>query len=215
MNVLAILNPKGGSGKTTLAVNLARALYECGQKVLLVDSDPQGSARDWQAADRGNPVPLVALDRPNNLQTVRTLRSGHDCVIIDGAAKLETMLAATVKIAEFVLIPVQPSPYDVWAVNDLAAAVRTRQEITGGQPAAAFVVTRKITGSRLGSEIAAALGEHGIPVLMSSVAQRQVYPRTGAEGRTVFDVSHPAARNEIKALAAELQELMDRSGDKL
>ena len=67
--------------------------------MLLVDSDPQGSARDWHAADRGNPVPLVALDRPNNLQTVRTLRSGYDCVIIDGAAKLETMLAAAVKIA--------------------------------------------------------------------------------------------------------------------
>ena len=49
---------------------------------------------------------------------------------------------------------------------------------------------------------------------MSSVAQRQIYPRTGAEGRTVFDVRHPAARNEIEALAAELQELMDRSGDR-
>ncbi len=61
--ILSILNPRGGCGKTTLSANLARALQERGRSVLLVDTDPQGSARDWHAAEPDNPVNLIALDR--------------------------------------------------------------------------------------------------------------------------------------------------------
>ncbi len=72
MPIVSALNPKGGSGKTTISTNLARSLHERGQSVLMVDSDPQGSARDWHAANEANPVELVALDRPNNVKTLLT-----------------------------------------------------------------------------------------------------------------------------------------------
>ena len=68
--IISILNPKGGSGKTTITTNLARSLHERGHKVLIVDSDPQGSARDWHAANKENPLPLVALDRANNVKNL-------------------------------------------------------------------------------------------------------------------------------------------------
>jgi chromosome partitioning protein len=61
--VIAVLNQKGGSGKTTIATNLAHALQRDGYKVLLVDSDPQGSTRDWNEANGGNIIPVVGLDR--------------------------------------------------------------------------------------------------------------------------------------------------------
>ena len=69
MGIIAVLNPKGGCGKTTLSTNLARALQIKNLSVLLVDSDPQGSARDWHAAWEDNPIALVALDRANNIKT--------------------------------------------------------------------------------------------------------------------------------------------------
>ena len=64
MKVIAVLNQKGGSGKTTIATHLARGLQLQGHSVLLVDSDQQGSARDWRAVDEDNPVPVIGLDRP-------------------------------------------------------------------------------------------------------------------------------------------------------
>ncbi|WP_270822676.1 ParA family protein, partial [Aeromonas sp. QDB14] len=64
MLVISVLNQKGGSGKTTIATHLARAFQVAGHDVLLIDSDPQGSARDWSAVRDEQPVPVVGIDRP-------------------------------------------------------------------------------------------------------------------------------------------------------
>jgi len=100
MSILSVLNPKGGSGKTTISTNLARSLHERGHSVLIVDSDPQGSARDWHAASEDNPIELVALDRPNNVKTLTSMAANYDYVVIDGAAKLEDMIAACIKVSD-------------------------------------------------------------------------------------------------------------------
>ena len=212
MYVVAILNPKGGSGKTTLATNLARVLHNRQHTVLLVDTDPQGSARDWHAANRNNPIPLVALDRANNLTTINSMSVSYDCIIVDGAAKLENLLAAAIKIADLVLIPVQPSPYDIWATSDLVDIISARRELTDGQPDAAFVITRKISGTRLGADVRSALGEYDLPVLKAEIIQRQIYPRTAAAGLTVFDESDVKAQAEIRALAAEVMSMLLSTG---
>jgi len=149
MPTIAILNPKGGSGKTTITTNLARSLHARGRSVLIVDSDPQGSARDWHAADAANPVPLVALDRPNNIKSLASLVPSYDFILIDGAAKLEDMIAAAIKASDVILIPVQPSPYDLWAVSDLVEVIKTRQEVTNGKPAAAFIIRLSPGGTLL------------------------------------------------------------------
>ena len=204
MSIIAILNPKGGSGKTTMTTNLARALHERGRKVLVVDSDPQGSARDWHAASEDNPLPLVALDRANNVKSLTDVAKGYDFVVIDGAAKLEDMIAATIKIADVVLIPVTPSPYDLWAATDLVDFVKARREITDGKPKASFIISRAIAGTRLGDEITDALAEHELSVFDTHIVQRQVYPQTASEGGTVFDSRNAAALAEINALADEV-----------
>ena len=210
MTILAILNPKGGCGKTTLATNLARALHERKYSVLIVDSDPQGSARDWHAANETNPIPLVALDRANNLSTIRTMAGSYDHIIIDGAAKLENMLAGAIKVSDLVLIPVQPSPYDVWATSDLVDVIKARQEVTDGKPRAAFVVMRKIDRTRLGADVHAALAEYGLPVLAAEIVQRQVYPRTAAAGLTVIDGNDPKAQAEVEELTTEVLALLEQ-----
>lgn len=110
MKVIAVLNQKGGSGKTTIATHLARALQLDGADVLLVDSDPQGSARDWAAVREDQPVPVVGIDRPTIERDLKSV-ARKDYVVIDGAPQA----------ADFVLIPVQPSPYDIWATADLVS----------------------------------------------------------------------------------------------
>ncbi len=204
MPIISILNPKGGSGKTTLTTNLARSLHERGFSVLIVDSDPQGSARDWHAASDNNPLPLVALDRPNNMKTLSSIAEAYDYVFIDGAAKLEDMIAAAIKAADIILIPVQPSPYDIWAASDLVDFIKARQEILNGKPLASFVITRSIKRTKLGREIGEALSEYGLPVFEHGTMQRQIYPQSAADGLTIFDLDHREAILEINALTDEL-----------
>lgn len=212
MPIISILNPKGGSGKTTISTNLARALHERGHKVLLVDSDPQGSARDWHAANDANPLPLIALDRANNIKSLAGVAEGYDFVIVDGAAKLEDMIAASIKVTDFVFIPVQPSPYDLWAASDLVDFIKARQEVTDGKPPARFIISRAIAGTLLGDEIRAALDEQGIGALSTQITQRQIYPQTAAEGGTVFDGKNPDALAEMGALADEILKLIETEG---
>jgi len=207
--IISILNPKGGCGKTTLSIQLARSLQILGYSVLLVDSDPQGSARDWHAVAEHNPIPLVALDRPNNFKTLPGIASGYDFVIIDGAAKLTDLIAAAIKVSDAVLIPVQPSPYDIWAASDLVELILTRQQLTNGTPRAAFIISRAIRATRLEREVSSALAEYALPVLSSTIIQRQIYPQTSTTGQTVFDSDNHQAVAEISALTSNLLDLIN------
>ena len=94
--------------------------------------------------------------------------------------------AVAVKVADLVLIPVQPSPFDVWACADLVEMIEARRAVTGDRPLAFFVVSRAIKNTKLGGEVAAALKEYGLPVFKSGTTQRVVYPTTASEGRTVL-----------------------------
>jgi chromosome partitioning protein len=207
MPIIALLNPKGGSGKTTLATNLARACHDRGLKTLLVDSDPQGSASDWHAAREDNPLPFLAYGKPENFKALPGIAAAYDLVLIDGAAKLEGMITASLKVADGVLIPVQPSPYDIWAAGGLVELINARREVTAGRPQAAFLVARAVGRTVLSREIRAALAEYGLPVFAAQTAQRQSYARTAAGGQTVFDDGSKAAAREITAIADELLEL--------
>jgi len=204
MSIISVLNPKGGSGKTTISTNLARSLHERGYSVLLVDSDPQGSARDWHAANEDNPIELVALDRPNNVKTLTSMASNYDYVVIDGAAKLEDMIAACIKVSDLVLIPVQPSPYDIWAASDLVDFIKARQDVTDGLPNATFVISRIVEGTRLGSDVRKVLDDYELPVCATTITQRQVYPQSASEGMTVYDADNAKATAETTALTDEL-----------
>lgn len=205
--IVALLNQKGGAGKTTISTNLARALQQENSKVLLVDSDPQGSARDWHAASADSPLTVVGLDRRTLDKDIKGICQGYDWVLIDGAPQLEEMAVAAIKCADIVLIPVQPSPYDVWASEDLVDVIKARQEVTNGKPKAAFVISRQITNTNLGKEVRDALNNYGLPIFTNGTFQRIVYAKTAAKGITVLDAEPSSeASNEIKKIAAELKE---------
>ena len=208
MKVIAVLNQKGGSGKTTIATHLARALQIGGADVLLVDSDPQGSARDWAAVREDQPVPVVGIDRPTIERDLKSLVR-KDFVVIDGAPQAADLAVSAIKAAHFILIPVQPSPYDIWATADLVDLVKQRIEVTDGKLKAAFIVSRAIKGTKISAEIAEALSGYDLPVLESRITQRGSYPSTAAAGTTVNDADPDGdAAREVLALANEIKRLL-------
>jgi chromosome partitioning protein len=207
--IIAVLNQKGGAGKTTLSTNLARALQLGGEKVLLVDSDPQGSARDWNAVGNGELLPVIGLDRPTLAKDIQAIRDNQDWIIIDGAPQIAELAVAAIKCADLILIPVQPSPYDVWACEDLVDIIKTRQEVANGKPKAAFVISRVIKNTQLSKEIGEALEGYGLPVFKHFTSQRVIFPKTAATGSTVMDADeHGEAAAEIRAIAQELKEFL-------
>lgn len=209
MQVIAVLNQKGGAGKTTIATHLARALQISGARVLLVDSDPQGSARDWAAVREDQSVTVVGIDRPTIERDLKNIAHDRDFVVIDGAPQAADLAVSAIKAANFILIPVQPSPYDIWATADLVDLVKQRIEVTDGKLQAAFVVSRAIKGTKISAEIVEALRGYGLPVLDARITQRVSYPSTAAGGTTVSDAEPGGeAAREIMALANEIKHLL-------
>ena len=209
MHVIAVLNQKGGAGKTTIATHLARALQIGGADVLLIDSDPQGSARDWAAVREEQPLSVVGIDRPTIERDLKNI-ARKDFVVIDGAPQAADLAVSAIKAANFILIPVQPSPYDIWATADLVDLVKQRIEVTDGKLRAAFVVSRAIKGTKIGSEITEALNGYGLPVLATRITQRVGYPGSAAVGSTILDLEPDSeAAREVMALADEIKQILN------
>lgn len=208
MKVIAVLNQKGGVGKTTLSINLARALQQAEYKVVLCDGDPQGSARDWNDANNGELVPVVGMDRKSLPADIKNI-SGYDIAVIDGAPQTKELTIAAIKAADIVLIPVQPSPFDIWATNDLIELVKERQEISNGLPKAAFIVSRQIQNTTVGQEVRGVLADAGIKVFKAGTFQRIAYSDLAASGKTVFESNDTKAKDEIINIANELWEFIN------
>jgi chromosome partitioning protein len=210
VKVIAVLNQKGGAGKTTIATHLATALRLDGHSVVLVDSDPQGSARDWAAVKEFHPILVLGMDRPTIHRDILGIKP-VDYVVIDGAPQAAELAVSAIKAADFILIPVQPSPYDVWATADLVDLVKARIDITDGKLQAAFVVSRAIAGTNLGKDIRGILDEYGLPILETRVHQRVGYPGSAGGGSTLLeDAPESDGAMEMHDLADELVGLMSK-----
>jgi len=225
--VIAVINDKGGVGKTTVSTNLA---YEFQQaffqlpigsneslltgKVLLVDSDPQGSAGDWHEANGGKHVECISIPRTTLAKDIERMKDNYNLIIIDGAPRIDKLASAAIMVSDLVLIPVQPSPYDVWATKDLVDLVIQRQEITGNtQPLAAFVINRLLKNSILARDVQDALDAYEIPTLKSKLTNFVAYPTTAQSGLGVTSEKGPAAI-EFSALVEEVALLLKLSIDK-
>ena len=211
MAIIAVCNQKGGCGKTTIAINLAQAYVADGCDVLFLDLDPQGSAADWRSIDPG-PVPgfrVEEMERGELLRQARAMRRQHDIIVLDCPPQYAAASAAAIRVADLVLVPVQPSPFDVWSTDAIVDLIKVRQEAAQGRPRAAYVVSRAISNTALRRSLTQALSERSLPVLAAGTTQRVAYAATAARGKTVFDGPATVARREMEAIREEVKEMLN------
>lgn len=205
--IVGVLNQKGGVGKTTLSVNLAACLARTGARVLLIDADPQGSSLDWAAARQGEPLfSVVGFPRATIHKEIAQLGQGYDHIIIDGPPRVTDLARSAIMASDIVVIPVQPSPYDIWAAEEVVKLI-TEARVYKENIKSVFVVNRKITNTAIGRDVREALAAYPIHVLDASVAQRVVFAEAAAQGQAIFEIdpTGPAVA-EMEAVAAELME---------
>lgn len=178
--------------------------------MLIADSDPQGTARDWRRIHRNDDLlGVVGIDRPTLEKDIPSISHAFDYIIIDGAAKLQEMISSALKAADIVLIPVQPSAADIWGCSELVDLIRARQQVTG-KPKAAFIISRQIVGTRLAADITEALQEFGIHIFNSRTSQRVVYTEALSQGSTVIDLDPQGlASKEVFSITDELRRFID------
>ncbi|MAW88271.1 MAG: cobyrinic acid a,c-diamide synthase [Phyllobacteriaceae bacterium] len=209
--IVALLNQKGGVGKTTLALHLAGEWARRGDRVTLVDADPQGSALDWseQRAKEGLPrlFGIIGLARDTLHREAPELARNADQIVIDGPPRVAGLMRSTLLAADVVLIPVQPSPFDGWASAEILRLFEEAR-IFRPQLVVRFVLNRSATRTIIARETSEALADQDPPVLRSSIGQRVVFATAAQLGRLAFEIDRDSlAAKEITALATEIGRL--------
>ena len=183
MTVVAFLNQKGGTGKTTLSLNAAFGLAQAGERVLLVDADRQASVNAWSALREDQPFSVVAVPRKNLHREIARQKEFYDWVVIDGTPRDDAITRSCLIAADVAVIPIEPSALSAWA-SDRTVGQIEEARIYRPDLRAFFVVSRKIAGTVLGREMRRL--ELPLPVLETEITQRVAFAESMLKAQ-----SHP------------------------
>lgn len=192
MKTILIANPKGGSGKTTLSVNVAGFLANQGKRIAILDLDRQKSASLW------------VKSRPADLPEIATLNSskGEDCLndylVIDSPAGLHGKnLAHALRLSQKIIVPVSPSLFDLNASRDFLQILAQEKEVRNGRCQIGVVGMRMNARTRAATALEEFLAESGLPIL-AYLRETQVYVNAAFEGKSLFDLPPYLAFRELE-----------------
>jgi chromosome partitioning protein len=206
MRTLVIASQKGGVGKTTLTGHLAVEAERQGEgRVAVMDTDEQMSLSGWFRVRQADTPVLVQPIKGDLKKTIPALReAGFTLLIIDTPPAITASIAATVALADLVVVPVRPSPHDLWAVG------RTVDIVEGANKPMVFVVNQANQRARITTQAAVSLSQHG-PVANTVIHSRVDFASSMADGRTVMEVdAQGKSASEIAALWLYIKGRFDR-----
>jgi len=203
MPIIALVSNKGGAGKTTLSINIATGLAKH-SSVAVIDADPQGSALQWRAfSDNDDTIPVH--EATENLESMANeLLKDNQYVIFDCPPSVHAPQTTSVlEISDIVLVPVQPSPIDMWATVHIEEAVLKASE-TNKNLRALLVINQLEARTTLSRLVRDALSEIGLPIANTALRRRAIYRSSALEGKSVFDMGRRGAD-----AAAEIEQLIE------
>jgi len=199
--IITIAQQKGGAGKTTVAAHLAVALAQKGNRVAVLDIDPQGSLGHWHAirekryGEGYTGLTYVSVTGWRVSSEVSRLKKTCDFIVIDSPPHIETEARAAIRAADLILVPVQPSPTDLWATKptlEIAKSERVQVKV---------ILNRVSANSKLAATIAAELPE----LCETTLGNRVLFASSLMEGRAATEVDpNSLAAKEVKALVKEV-----------
>jgi len=205
MPVIALVGNKGGAGKTTLSVNLAAGLAKQASTIL-VDADPQGSSLQWNAFSASDEA-MTVLEASDELSSqIAELSKEYDYVVVDCPPSVHAVQTIKVlEVCDLALIPVQPSPVDLWATVHTETAVQDAQQ-SNVNLKAVLVINQLETRTTLSRVVRDALSEIALPVAKTALRRRAIFRNSVLEGKNVFEMGRRGAdaANEIDELIQEV-----------
>jgi chromosome partitioning protein len=208
--VITVANQKGGSGKTTVSMQLAGALTRNGYKVLVVDADRQNSAIRWSSAsDEPFPAAVVNLAEHKNLHSeIARLAKDYHFVLVDCPPSADaTATARVLPISTLVIVPLVPSPTDMWATMGIKMAI-TQAQAMNPYLQARLLINQMQPRTRLARGVLEVVNEFDLPLFETQLHQRTVYREAAMIGSTVFGLQHAEAIAEIEQLTREVLETL-------
>jgi len=214
--ILVAANQKGGCGKTTVAMQLGGALGHRGHRVLIVDADPQGTATRWaaSAADE-SPFPAhvagLAAAGGKVHREIKKYMESYDYILVDCPPAVESPVPQSVLlIADIALVPIIPSPADLWAATGTRGLIERATEINQTLQSR-LVVNMLQSNTSMSKEVLTVLEDFGIPLTNARLHLRTAYRQSAVYGATVHDLGREASKAilEVEALTEEVLKLID------
>ena len=208
MKIITLANQKGGCGKSTIVINLALRLAQEGNRVVLLDTDPQRSSFDTIKVRKHRPIRVVAA-RKNLYQNLQKFENQYDYAIIDTPPHIEEVVSTSILSSDMVIIPVQDSPLDIRSTRKTVELIGQAKKLNP-QLKEYFLLCRVQPRTLLTKELSEVLKErYEIEVLNSHISNRVAYKQSLIYGMGVSEFSQPdLAVDEISALVNEIKKIL-------
>ena len=208
--IITVANQKGGSGKTSVSMVLAGSLAHRGHKVLVVDADPQGTATQWSGSapdDKPFPATVIGLAGAKGKlhQMIKPLVADYEYIVIDCPPSADEQASqSAMLISDVCLIPLQPTPADMWATVGILKLVEKAQTLN--EDLKTFGIANRVTTSSLGKQVLSAMAENQLTLMDAKLGNRTSFQEATIIGSTPQKMgsSHKVAAAEVEALVTEL-----------